>query len=176
MNYLPVSWFEGMFLRPHHFQASDRHWFDFSQTSEKWDHPCNYGIQTLELSDGAIAHFKFQVNVCHARMRDGSLVELNPGQEPDVVDLTEALGQAAEVTAYLALPKLKIGSQNLAEKGEGGKSRYTQDSLLVQDENKGGNDQDLQFRRPNVRILLSNDDTGGYELLPLCRIHRSAGE
>ena len=120
MNYLPVSWCEGMFLRPHHFQASDRHGFEFAQMSEKWDHPCNYGIRTLELSDGAIAHFQFQVNVCHARMRDGSLVELNPGQEPDIVDLQAALAQSTEVTAYLAIPKLKIGSQNLAEKGAAG--------------------------------------------------------
>ncbi|MEI8374730.1 MAG: type VI secretion system baseplate subunit TssK [Planctomycetota bacterium] len=176
MNYLPVSWHEGMFLRPHHFQASDRHGFEFAQTSEKWDHPCNYGIRTLELSDGAIAHFQFQVNVCHARMRDGSLVELNPGQEPDIVDLQAALTQAAEVTAYLAIPKLKIGSQNLAEKGAAGKSRYVQDNLQVQDENQGGGDQELQFRRLNVRILLSTEDSGGYDLLPLCRILRSGGE
>ena len=176
MNYLPVSWFEGMFLRPHHFQASDRHWFDFAQTSEKWDHPCNYGIRTLEISDAGIAHFQFQVNVCHARMRDGSLLELNPGQELDVVDLKEAFAQAAEVTAFLAVPKLKIGSRNLAEEGAAGKSRYVQDSLQVQDENQGGNDQDLQFRRLNVRVILSTDDAGGYEVLPLCRILRSGGE
>ena len=92
MNYLPVSWSEGMFLRPHHFQAADRYWFDFAQTSEKWDHPCNYGIRALEFSTEAISHFQFQVNVCHVRMRDGSLVELNPGQEPDTVDLKEACG------------------------------------------------------------------------------------
>ena len=155
MNYLPVSWFEGMFLRPHHFQASDRHWFDFAQTSQKWDHPCNYGIRTLEISDAGIAHFQFQVNVCHARMRDGSLLELNPGQELDVVDLKEAFAQAAEVTAFLAVPKLKIGSRNLAEEGAAGKSRYVQDSLQIQDENQGGNDQDLQFRRLNVRVICS---------------------
>ena len=48
--------------------------------------------------------------------------------------------------------------------------------MQVQDENQGGNDQELQFRRLNVRVLLSTDDTGGYELLPLCRILRSAGD
>src|SRR5688572_28048231 len=26
MKNLPVHWSEGMFLRPHHFQAADRHW------------------------------------------------------------------------------------------------------------------------------------------------------
>ena len=46
----------------------------------------------------------------------------------------------------------------------------------MQDENQGGNDQDLQFRRLNVRLLLSSQDTAGYELLPLCRIQRSAGD
>ena len=62
--------------------------------------------------------------------------------------------------AFLAIPKLKIGSQNLAAKGQAGKLRYVQDSLQVQDENQGGNDQDLQFRRLNVRILLFNRRRG----------------
>jgi type VI secretion system protein ImpJ len=186
MNYLPVSWHEGMFLRPHHFQASDRHWFDFAQTSEKWDHPCNYGICAFEYSAESIAHFQFQVNVCHVRMRDGSLLDLNPGQEPDVVDLKAAFEKdekATAIMAFLAIPKLKIGSQNLAPVqldgkagGQAGKARYVPDTLPVQDENQGGNDQDLQFRRLNVQVFLSTDDMGGYEVLPLCRILRSSSD
>ena len=33
MRNLPVHWSEGMFLRPHHFQAADRHWRELLATS-----------------------------------------------------------------------------------------------------------------------------------------------
>ena len=50
MRYLPVHWFEGMFLRPHQFQAADRHWEECLATSGRWDNPYNYGIQHIDLS------------------------------------------------------------------------------------------------------------------------------
>src|SRR5262249_40660566 len=41
MNPRSVHWHEGMFLRPHHFQAAQRHWFHRAHLDEKWDH--HYG-------------------------------------------------------------------------------------------------------------------------------------
>ena len=79
MHNLPVHWSEGLFLRPHHFQAADRYWTEALQTSEQWDHQYNYGIRRLELSREAIANYQFQVNACHARMKDGTLVAAGPG-------------------------------------------------------------------------------------------------
>jgi type VI secretion system protein ImpJ len=43
------------------------------------------------------------------------------------------------------------------------------------DESLGGNEQDVQLRRLNVRLLLSTQDLSGYELLPIAQIKR-AGE
>ncbi len=66
MRNLPVCWFEGLFLRPHHFQAADRYLAESQQTSEHWDHEYNYGVRTLELSEEAIANGQVQVDVCRA--------------------------------------------------------------------------------------------------------------
>ena len=84
---LPLHWSEGMFLRPHHFQAADRHWAERIQTSESWDHPYNYGLFSLDLSREAIANYQVQVSTCRARLKDGTLITLGVGQEPDRVDL-----------------------------------------------------------------------------------------
>jgi len=56
MHNLPVHWSEGLFLRPHHFQAADRYWTEARETSEHWDHHYNYGVRKLELGEDAIAN------------------------------------------------------------------------------------------------------------------------
>ncbi len=175
MRHLPVHWSEGLFLRPHHFQAADRYWTETLQTSEHWDHPYNYGVQAIELGEEAIANYQFQINVCHARMKDGTLISIEPGQEPDRVDLREAFESESTVRVFLAVPKLKMGSTNVAPPDDPGQSRYAQIDQSVQDESLGGNDQELQFRSPNIRLMLSTQDLAGYEVLPIAQVQR-AGE
>jgi type VI secretion system protein ImpJ len=188
MRNLPVHWSEGMFLRPHHFQAAERYWTEAGQTSEKWDHHYNYGLRSIELSKEAIANYKIQVSVCHARMPDGSLIALDAGQEPDRVDLktavldlntaladlTEAFESETVVRVYLAVPKLKMGRANVVQASTENvePARFLEASLSIQDESRGGNDQDIQHRSLNVRILLSTEDLSGYEILPIAQIRR----
>jgi len=162
-----------MFLRPHHFQASDRYWSESGQLSERWDHPYNYGVARLELSRESIRAFQVQVDVCRARMRDGTLIDLNEGTALDRIDLKDAFSRETEVTVYLAVPKLKVGDQNVAKSGVSSHSRFVEVNRTVQDENQGGNDQELQYRTLNVRLLLSTQDTAGFEVLPLCRVRRA---
>ena len=80
---LPVHWSEGLFLQPQHFQAAERSWAELFHTSGQWDHEYGYGVRRMEISPEAIANYQFQVNVCHARMKDGTLVALDPGQGID---------------------------------------------------------------------------------------------
>jgi type VI secretion system protein ImpJ len=174
MHYLPVHWSEGLFLRPQHFQAADRYWTEIRQVSEQWDHQYDYGIRALELSDEAIANHQLQVNVCHARMRDGTLIFVGPGQELDRVDLTEAFAQESVVRVFLAVPKLKLGSANVAPAKAPGRSRYTEVVHVVQDESLGGNEQEVALRSLNVRVLLSTQDLAGYEVLPIAQIQRAS--
>jgi len=175
MRNLAVHWSEGLFLRPHHFQAADRYWTETIQTSELWDHQYYYGLRTLELSDEAIANYQVQVNKCHARMKDGTLVALDPGQEPDRVDLKEAFAAETTVRVYLAVPKLKMGGVNVAVDAGEGKHRCLETKQSLQDESSGGNDQEIQLKALNIRLLLSTQDLEGYELLPIAQIQR-AGE
>ena len=173
MHNPPVNWFEGMFLRPHHFQAGDRYWTETLQTSQQWDHQYFYGIRLLELSSEAIANHQVQVNLCHARMKDGTLITIDPGQELDRVDLKAAFAEESVVLVYLAVPKLKMGVANVAAGPDSGKHRYAGISQSLQDETSGGNDQEIQLRSLNVKLLLSTQDLAGYEVLPIAQIQRA---
>ena len=105
-------------------------------------------------------------------MRDGTLVDLDEGHALDRIDLKEAFSHEAEVTVFLAIPKLKVGDQNVAKGAADSQTRFMEVNGTVQDENEGGNHQELQYRKLNARLLLSTQDAAGFEVLPLCRVRR----
>lgn len=203
MQYLPVHWSEGMFLRPHHFQAAERHWMELAQCSERWDHAYNYGLRQITYSPEALLNGQFQVQTCMARLPDGTLVALGQGQGPDrleikqpldqmdralqgvQVDLKQAFGMESVITVYLAVPRLKLGTANVAvnkapgragaeEPTDGAAYRYTEVRSELQDESRGGNDQEVGLRSLNSRLLVGGvHDATGYELLKIALIERA---
>lgn len=167
-----VHWHEGMFLRPQHFQAADRHWEEQVAVSSQWDHAYNYGLRSVELSQDALANYHVQLTACEARMRDGTLISVAAGQAPDRVDLKAAFAAGSSVTVYLALPKLAMGRANVGTQAADD-HRYVVHTLAVQDESQGGNDQEIQFLNTAARLLLSTQTATGFELLPIARICRA---
>ncbi len=190
MNSLPIHWSEGMFLRPHHFQAADRYWTESIHRNTLWDHPYHYGLYSLEFSREAIANYQFELTCCEARLRDGTIVTVEGGSGTDrlslldgageatspTADLDEAFARDARVTVYLGVPKLRPGRPNIIEPGEssGEPRRYRLTKLPTADD-AGGNDQEIDFRELNVKLLLSTQDLAGYEVIPIARIKRSGG-
>jgi type VI secretion system protein ImpJ len=185
MRNLPVHWYEGVFLRPQHFQAADRHWAEQLHTSGRWDEPYNYGIHEIALSREALANNQFELSKLQARMRDGTLIDLEGGQTPDRLDIGEAISPAASVAldeafekaatikVYVGVPRAVLGRANVGTAEEPGEARHVDVTSTVHDESWGGESEDIQFRRLNVKLLLSTQDLSGYELLPLAQIKRA---
>lgn len=187
MKNLPVHWYEGLFLRPHHFQAAERHANESVEISQRWDHPYGYGIKSLRFSEQALANSQFQVDQLQARMPDGTLVNLEFGQQPDRLNLKDSLAEAeplvtylsdgfekeSTIRVYLAVAKLKLGRANVADGGTREVARYRPTRVELQDESRGGNDQEVEFLSLDVRLLLSTQDLTGYELCPIAQVRRS---
>ncbi len=176
MRNLPIHWYEGMFLRPQHLQAAERHWSERLTTSQQWENQYNYGLRYLDLSRESLANSQVQIAACQARMRDGTLISIEVGQEPDRVDLKSAFADQSTVMVYLAVPRLSLGRANVAVNQPTGKARFQETVLSVQDESQGGNDTDVQFRSLNLNVLLATDDLSGFEVLPIARIKRASSE
>jgi type VI secretion system protein ImpJ len=188
MRHLPVNWSEGMFLRPHHFQAADRHAAERLAISTVADDPCCYGIVRLEIDPVALANRQIELRACQARLRDGTLVWLEPGEEPERASLATASAEVAKLSAaldeplqsnefvrvYLAVPRLDPGGPNVSPPGPHDRSRSVAMRQSMQDEASGGNDQEVEFRRLNVRLKLSTEDLSGFELLPIAQIRQAA--
>jgi len=183
-----VHWHQGLFLRPHHLQAADRHWDELAQLSHQWDSRFHYGLHEMQFSTEAIENGHFEVYSIKARMRDSTLVSLELGEESNRVDLSDALQesqpslkanladafeQKTVVDVYLAVPHLKMGRANVGSPDENSDTRYREANVSLQDESRGGDDQEIQFRTLNTRLLLSTEDCTGYETLPIARIKRA---
>ncbi len=189
MDNLPIHWYEGVFLRPHHFQSAERYWADAAQFSNRLDNPHNYGLVALEFSKEGLANHQLEVRRLQARMRDGTLVSFDVGSEPDRVDLTRAMSELRQVNAslkdaferdsvvrvYLAIPKLRLGRANIGSTDNLSDARYIEVEKTVQDESWGTDEQSIQFKRLNIQLVLSTQDLSGFELLPIAQIKR-AGE
>lgn len=171
----PVHWSEGMFLKPHHFQAADRHARHRLRESEDWFHPHDWGVRSLRIDPDALANFQARVLECQARFRDGTTVTLGQGAVSDL-NVRTALEGRGETTLMLALPTWKEDRANVANGGPADWARFGVETVEKPDENTGADREPVDFRRPLVRLLTSHIDTTGFELLPLARIRRGAGE
>ena len=183
MQHEQVAWLEGMFLRPHHMQAAERNLAEQIGSQVHLDHGYSYGLRRISFSKEAIANGQFELSECQARLRDGTVVWISSGQEPDRVELgensqvpTKDLSSAFEkdelIDVYLAVPKLHLGRANTLA-GRGGEHRFVAIESSVADENAGGNDQEIQQRELNVQLLIGTDNLAGYETLRIARIKRS---
>jgi type VI secretion system protein ImpJ len=174
-----------MFVRPHHFQAAQRHAAFVAARNGRLDLHHNWGLRSLQLDRDALANHRLVVRGLEARLRDGTLVAVPEDGTLPALDLKPALERAA-VTAFLAVPVLHVGRANVlaagaaAAPGEAG-ARYRPDALELEDENTGVNPQLVPVRLLNLTLLLGEGggpagrELAGYEVLPLARLEKSPG-
>ncbi len=167
-----VHWFEGMFLRPQHFQASERHRQESLHDAVTWRNAYAYGVRKCEFSPSALGAYQFQLNACQIAMREGTLLELTQSMR---IELKAFFEKESELTVFLAIPKLLLGRNNSAE-SLGSDARCLVFRRELPDENLAGPDQELDLYDLNARLLLSNESQAGFECLPLARIRRSGSD
>ena len=167
-----VHWHEGMFLRPHHFQAATRHGRHLGSLGDKWDLHYNWGLRSIELDEAAVANHQLVISALKARLRDGTLVSIPEDGSLATVDLKPAFEQKQSLDVYLAVPVFQSKRANVATDGLSDGARYAVETIPVTDENTGQDEQPLPVRRLNFRVLLSTDDLTGFETVPIARIEK----
>ncbi|EMB17079.1 type VI secretion protein, VC_A0114 family [Rhodopirellula europaea 6C] len=194
MQNLAVHWHEGLFLRPHHLQAWDRHWQESQAASSRWQNPYSYGLASISINADALALGFFQLDGVRAKMPEGTLVELAVGESTERVDLragfavsgatpstsetsdaaheTIPVGGGDSVDVFLAVPRLQLGVSNVAEGDQAEGARFRQLQIHVPDETDGASVEPVLFRRVNAVLKLSTEDLTGYDVLRIARVKR----
>src|SRR5215813_273615 len=120
----PIHWHEGMFLRPHHFQAAQRYWSYQTSLGDKWDLHYNWGLRAIDLDLDGLANFRFVVRSLKARLTDGTLISIPEDGVLPPVDLKLAFEREANTTAFLAVPVMRLGRANVPGAGTKDGTRY----------------------------------------------------
>src|SRR5262245_43157127 len=167
-----VHWHEGMFLRPHHFQAAARYAGRLSGLGDKWDLHYNWGLRSIDLDEAAVANNRLVITALKARLRDGTLVSIPEDGSLATVDLKPAFDQKPSVDVFLGVPVFQPKRANVAADGLNESTRYGIETIPISDENTGQDELPLQVRRLNIRVLLSTDDMTGYETVPIARLEK----
>lgn len=190
MHNLAVHWHEGLFLRPQHLQAWDRHWQEVTTAADRWQSPHSYGIAQISINPDALSAGFFQLDSVRARTLEGTLIELTLGEGTQRLDLRPAFARLENdetatipmqgvpgLDIYLGVPRLQLGGCNVSLANTEGPSRFQQTQQHVPDDADGSSVEPILFRRMNARLLVSTDDHAGYETLRVARVVRrsSAG-
>jgi type VI secretion system protein ImpJ len=167
-----IHWHEGMFLRPHHLQAATRYVTQSGGLGDKWDMHYNWGLRAIDLDAAALANHRLVISGLRARLRDGTLISIPEDGSLATVDLKPAFEQKQSLDVFLGVPVYQPKRANVATDGRREGTRYSVETIPITDENTGQDEQQLQVRRLNVRVLLSTDDLTGFETIPIARIEK----
>lgn len=172
-QWYPVYWQEGMFLRPHHLQAADRHAAGALTASEDWYHPFTWGFRKIGLDRDALRNREVVLHACEARLRDGTKVSIPADGVPAPIRLEDPRpGRERPVEIRLGVPRIRDqeGRSNVEPDPTRDGPRYWIQARRIEDDNTGDNGQEIAFRRLRCRLLLAGQPCEGYETLPLARV------
>lgn len=162
-----VDWYEGMFLRPQHFQSQER--FRLRQLRLNLENlaPFSWGFSRLEIETGALATGRLSVTSLLARFPLGTVVETPEVTALKPLAIRPLIGSSGEVDIYLALPEVS----SVSEPGNPG--RYDLREMMVPDEHDGAL-APVRVRRLQPVLLPAEQLTDGFESIPLARLRRSS--
>jgi len=164
-----VAWTEGMFLRPQHFQQSDKHIANVIKQVCSGNLADPWGILEVAIDTELLNSGQFAIEALSAITPD-----LLPLDMPQSTPLPEPLVVGKDVydeIVYLAIPAFKNSGINISAPEENIVTRYKLHDLSVSDDLIGSQSQEIiQVAKTFSKLVLSSDDHSGYILLPLAKI------
>lgn len=168
--YSKVAWSEGLFLRAHHFQQSDRYAEELVRASVAPLHSYPWGVAELVINRELLATGRFAVSRCRGILDDGTPFDIPDNEAfPEPILLPK---DTRNCTIYLALPVRQPGS---AEFGPGEADnphlRYSFRENEVNDAIEGSTTAArVTVGNMRLRYVLATEPLGGLSCLGLARV------
>ena len=165
-----VLWTEGLFLRPQHFQQQERYLENLVDRRGKAQRAYDWGFESLELDDAALALGKISIRSASGVLRDGTVFEF-PAEDlpPEPLDVPESMKNAL-VHLAIALDRPGVPNTTLAETAPSA-MRVTQRTADVPDVVDGFVDPaPMQLGALRLVLLAHEELTGAYAAMPVARV------
>ena len=168
-----VHWHEGQFLRPHHFQQGARFGQAQLHGAVQSLRKHHWGFSALDVDQELLANWRLQVRRGVVRLMSGLAVRIPEDVGVGPIEIPrDAFAGGGRVRVHLAVPRQDMGRANVGEPGAA--ARYVAESFEVDDENMPGNRQRVEVRHPNARLMLGEDQLGGFDAVPICQLRPAA--
>ncbi|WP_429618593.1 type VI secretion system baseplate subunit TssK [Serratia sp. 2723] len=165
-----MVWVEGMFLRPHHFQQTERYLENYVKL---WGQAyCGYfwGFLTLELDQTLLRQGKVALNAASGIMPDGTPFAFSEGQQIlPALDIAE--NQIGE-RVVLALPTYRAGREDVIfQEDPQSLARYLAYETDVNDLNTlAVGSATVQFGRLRLRLMRESELSPEWTALTVCLV------
>jgi len=166
MDRNPVDWYEGMFLRPQHFQTQDRHFQH--QLSQNFDSiaPYPWGVRELVIDQDALNAGRLVVRQLRARFASGRLLNIPQDQQLAPLPIRQLLTSGQEADIHVAVPL--TFQPETRHSGE----PFEENEILVPDDHDGQL-QPVRIRRLKPVLVTAQEASSGYDSIPIVRVRRS---
>jgi type VI secretion system protein ImpJ len=164
-----VVWSEGLFLRPHHLQQSDRYMEALLESRVRHVTPYPWGFSTIEIDRDLAQQSKFSVRRAAGVMPDGTPFDI-PGSSPlpAPIDVPESAGKQL---LWLSLP---LGSANTREvedaEAESASRYYPASEVLIDATSPLRIEEEIDVAHPRLSFELRRTAKPGYVGLPIARV------
>ena len=164
-----VVWSEGLFLRPHHLQQSDRyveHLVD-SRTAQITPYP--WGFSEIEIDRDLAQQNKFGLRRAAGIMPDGT-----PFRIPDDSPLPAAIAApdaAGGLVVWLTLPMAQPNTREVDDQSSESNSRYVVNAeLLIDSASQMLIEEDVDTAVPRLSYVIRKTVRPGFVSMPCARI------
>lgn len=167
--YSKVLWSEGLFLRPHHLQQSDRYLEHLVETRTRHASPYPWGFSHIEIDRDLAQQSKFAVRRAAGVMPDGTPFDVpNDSPGPPPIDVPE---HAAQQLLWLSMPIASPNSREVDMAESNSASRFligaetfidSTSSLRIEEE--------IDVAYPRLNFDLRKTAKPGFQGLAIARI------
>ncbi len=163
-------WTEGLLVSQHHFQQQDLYVEGLVTERVRAISHYDWGVSELKLDERGFAAGQLRVQRLRAIWPDGTSVDCGEGTQVPAPEPRDLPSDAQRIEVYIGLAASGDGAQ-VSLDGQAMR-RFTRDVAQVADANSGAALQEVEWARPNVRILFGHERRDGFVTVLIAELIR----
>jgi len=167
--YSKVAWTEGLFLRPHHLQQSDRYAEHLLDERVRLASPYPWGFSDIEIDQDVGQQCRFALRFGRGIFPDGTVFNFPAdGTPPPAIDVPE---DAAGQIVWLGIPETTVNAVEVADGREDAATRYLQGRETIIDSTSAvRQEEEIDVAHPRLTYSIRSTPHPGQVCLPVARI------
>ncbi|HYQ14971.1 MAG TPA: type VI secretion system baseplate subunit TssK, partial [Polyangiaceae bacterium] len=163
-------WTEGLLVSQHHFQQQDQYIEGLVHDRIRAVAHYDWGVSELKIDERGFAAGQFRLQRLRAIWPDGISVACGEGTDIPLPEPRDLPTDAQRLEVFIGL----ASTQNVAQVSLDGAGvrRYARELHSVNDSNTGSAAQEIEWARPNLRILFGNERRDGFITLRIAELVR----